>query len=467
VERRAEEWNANGRRVTPLLLSLIAGGGLNDHWRDLGERAFVDTIGVLIAGASDPAVAAVSATVDETAGPVRAVATGASMSARSAALLDGTAAHALDYDDVDDALIAHPSAVLVPALLAAGQLHDSTGEELLEAYRVGIEAGRSVAAALGITGHYELGWHSTGTIGTISAACALARLAHLGPDQAGHALGVAGSLAAGSRQNFGTMTKPLHAGAAAANGLLAVRLAAAGLTSDPGQLDGPLGFLALHSPAHPDIGPGLLDAAVPGAGPDGLNVKLYPCCYYVHAAAEAAIELGRKLSDPAAVAGVEVVVQPGGLAPLIHHRPVDGTQAKFSMEYVVAACLLDHELTLGSFQTSRVQRPDAQELLRLVEPTTANEAGSEPGDAYAEVTVRTRDGRRVQSRIGRPAGHASRPLTESQLRDKFDDCARGLGRPRADKAYEALRSLRRQPSTAMVVDAVVPRRVRDEDRGPV
>jgi len=445
-------------RVTPRLVSLVCDpGGLNDEWRDLAERAFADTVGVLLAGATEPAVAVLAGTIDEFGGPVRAVATGAAMSARSAALLDGTAAHALDYDDVDDALIAHPSAVLVPALLAAGQAPDVTGEDLLDAFRVGLEAARALAAALGITEHYVLGWHSTGTIGTIAAAAAAARLARLGTDATGHALGIAGSLAAGSRQNFGTMTKPLHAGAAAANGLLAARLAAAGFTADPDQLDGPLGFRTLHAPTHDT------DTAPPSepapAGPPGLNVKLFPCCYATHSAAEAALDLAREISDPAEVTAVEVVVPPGGLAPLVHHRPVDGAQAKFCMEYVVAVCLLDRSLTLASFEDDRVRRADVQSLIRLVEVSTTDTAstGSVPDvGSFAVVTVFTVDGRRLSSRVDRPVGHASRPLSEVQLKSKFLDCVRGAPVTEAERAYDALRGLRRQGSIARLVENLGP-----------
>lgn len=444
--------------VTERLVSLIGGAhsATGDRWRDLGERAFADTVGVLLAGASDPAVTVVAGTVDETDGPVRALATGAPMSARSAALLDGTAAHALDYDDVDDAIIGHPSAVLVPALLAAGQLYDASGEALLGGFRVGIEAGRTLAAALGIRGHYELGWHSTGTIGTVTAAAAVARVAGLGDDAVRRALGVAGSLAAGSRANFGTMTKPLHAGAAASNGLLAVRLAAGGFTADPDQLDGPMGFRALH--ADPAAAPAAHTPTADGAQPPGLNVKLYPCCYYVHSAAEATIGIAAGL-DPADVEGVRVVVQRGGLAPLIHHRPSDGTQAKFSMEYVAAACLTDRALTFASFSDEQVARPDVQALLRRVEVAEADTAPVGPAGPgpFAVVTARLRDGREVSARVDLPAAHATRPVTEAQLRAKFEDCVRGTaGDPdAAARTYATLRRLRDRPSVREVVADVL------------
>ena len=248
------------------------------------------------------------------------------------------------------------------------------------------------------------------------------------------------------------MTKPLHAGAAASNGVLAVRLAAGGFTADPDQLDAPMGFRALHAdPAATGLtytrGTGRRRTARP-------QRKLYPCCYYVHSAAEAAIGLAGEL-DPADVEGVRVVVQPGGLAPLIHHRPFDGTRAKFSMEYVVAACLADRGLTFASFSQERVDRPDVQALLRRVETAEADvpPGGSADGPAgpFALVTVRVRDGHEVSARVGHPAAHATRPVTEEQLRAKFDDCVRDADPRDAARAYDTLRHLRARASVREAV----------------
>ena len=442
MERRADQRNTAG--LTASLTDLVAApGGLTDTWRDLGERAFADTVGVLVAGASDPAVPALAAALDETGGPSRSVATGASCSTRSAALLDGAAAHALDYDDVDDATIGHPSAVLIAALLAAGGRDDVDGAALLDAFRVGIEAGRTVAAAMDVRAHYERGWHTTGTIGALAATAALARLAGLGEEATRRALGVAGSLAAGSRQNFGTETKPLHAGVAASTGVLAVRLAAGGFTADPDQLDGPLGYLALHAtrPA----------PAVPtrSGEPSGLNVKLYPCCYYLHSAAEAAIELGHKIDDLASVTRVEAVVQPGGLAPLIHHRPVDATQAKFSLEYSTAACLTDRALTFASFTQEAVDRTPVRELMARVEvrEDPVPPVGPLTEGPFAVVVVHTPD-TSLTTRVDHAEGHATRPVSWRRLREKFDDCVPGP----ADRAWDGLRHLRAVTSVRALVD---------------
>ena len=180
--------------LTGRLVQLVTGSGPepSDRWFDLAERAFVDTVGVLVLGSREPAVRMVAELVDEKDGRVMCLATGTGMSARSAALVDGTSAHALDYDDVDDALVAHISAVLVPALLAAGQKRNAKGRDLVDAFRVGLEASRAVGLALGIPAHYQAGWHSSGTVGTIGAAAAVARLLRLAEPEARCALGVAG-----------------------------------------------------------------------------------------------------------------------------------------------------------------------------------------------------------------------------------------------------------------------------------
>jgi len=460
-----------GAGFTAWLAGTIAADGApaGEEWLELGERAFVDTVGVLLAGRKEPAVAVLADTVlaEETGGPARSVAVGRAVPVGAAALLDATAAHALDYDDVDDTILGHPSAVLVPTVLALAGAAGASGEEMLEAYRRGLQTARAVAAAVGIEGHYEAGWHSTSTIGTLAAAAAAARLLRLTRLATRHCLGMAASMAGGSRQNFGTMTKPLHAGLAAERGILAARLAVRGFTADADQLDGPMGFLTLYGAAGVAAAAGAGSGgarARPAAGdPCGLNVKLHPCCYATHAAIDAALELRPSVPDVDAVVGVDVVARPGGLAPLIHHRPVDGLQAKFSLEYTVAAALIDGAVTLASFDDGRARLPDVTRLLERVRITAADTAPTGPshwGSPFpAVVTVHLAGGGSTTARVDHPAGHASRPVTEEQLRAKFADClaSAGFDGPRADEAYAALRHLRRQPSAKTLLDVLADR----------
>jgi 2-methylcitrate dehydratase PrpD len=429
--------------------------GPDEAGLDLAERALVDTLGVTLAAADDPTVHRLLAGLGPALadGACTVLVTGRRTDARTAALVGGASAHALDFDDVDDAIIGHPSAVLVPAVLAAGEQVDADGYAVLDAYWAGLTAGRAVAGALGVSAHYAAGWHSTATVGAVGAAAAAARLLGLEPAAVRHALGIAGSLAGGSRANFGSMTKPLHAGAAASNGLLAAQLASAGFTADPHQLESPLGFLALHAGRGDDPRPG---ATAPLDRP-AVNVKLHPCCYYIHPAADAMLALvadGLRADD---VAGVSVTVQPDGLAPLIHQRPRTGLQGKFSLEYAMAACLLDGALTLPTFTDTQVARSDAQRLLRLVESRASDTppAGDRRWDGYyAVVAVRTRDGAELVRRVDRARGHADRPLTESELRAKFTDCVRFAGLGAAEEVYDTWRNARRLTSVREATGAI-------------
>ncbi|MGH3355416.1 MAG: MmgE/PrpD family protein, partial [Nocardioidaceae bacterium] len=318
----------------------------------------------------------------------------------------------------------------------------------------GLTTARAVALALDVSRHYALGWHSTATIGALAAAAAASRLRRLPRLEVRHALGVAGSLAAGSRQNFGTMTKPLHAGTAAANGVFAASLAAAGFTADPQQLERPLGFLALHGGRVDERRPADgLAAADPELNRAALNVKLHPCCYYIHPAADAALALAAGGPSADDVDSVTVTLQPDALAPLIHHRPQTGLQGKFSLEYAMAACLLDRRLSLSTFTDEQVCRPDAQRLIPRVHGETADTPPSGPSrwdGSFAVVTVRTLDGRELTQRVDRARGHAERPLTEQELRDKFADCVGFGGFSDTDGLYPTLRGLRARGSVREV-----------------
>jgi 2-methylcitrate dehydratase PrpD len=407
----------------------------------LAEQAVVDTVGVALAARHDITVASLlhGLADDVRGGPATVWVNGAASDARTAALLNGTSAHALDFDDVDDQMIGHPSAVMVPAVLATGEEVGAPGPRVVEAYWVGLAVCRALAAALDIDSHYRAGWHSTGTIGAVGAAAACARLRGLGLEEARFAIGIAGSLAAGSRQNFGTMTKPLHAGVAASTGVLAAKLAAVGYTSDEGMLERPLGFLALH-----DGAPGERRVEQEAMAEPRLNVKLHACCYYIHAAADAMLELRADGLTAEDVRRIRVTGPSESFAALIHHRPVTGLQGKFSMEYAMAGCLLDGALGLTTFTDEAVGRPEAHRMVELVELHSSATPPVGPQEwtwSYAVVTVETRDGRRLEKRVDKPRGHATRPLEDTDLRRKFDGCLAYGALDASTPLFDLLRNL--------------------------
>jgi 2-methylcitrate dehydratase PrpD len=391
--------------------------------------------------------------------------------------VNGTAAHALDYDDVTAPMRGHPSPPLLPAVLAAGEETNATGADLILSYLLGFEVQCAVGRGLGES-HYRHGWHATSTLGTLGAAVAAAKLSGLDVEQTRMAIGIAASLAAGSRQNFGTMTKPLHPGVAAQGGLLAAGLAARGYTADASIIETPLGFLNLFSPAQ-DARPEnvLRDLGDPPAiVAAGISVKKYPCCFVTHPALDALLAL----RDRHGFSGEEVewisvtlprgrdqpllkprpadgrVGDPGGggeappvaFGPLIHPRPVTGLEGKFSMQYCLAAAALDGAPALDTFDDVSVQRPAAQALLRRVEFRQVDEPAPVVG-AYADVAVTLKTGATLRGRVDQPRGGPASPLSWDELAAKYRDCAaRAIGPAATDRSLVLIADLERLPVTA-------------------
>src|SRR5215472_16756351 len=215
---------------------------------DRARAGVIDTVGVILAGRDEPVTRiAAELVAEDGAAPVAShLGTTLMTSPEAAALLNGVAGHALDYDDVSASLTGHPSVVVLPAALAAAELMGASGAALLAAYVAGVEVTAKLGLAIG-PAHYRMGWHATSTLGTLGAAMAAGTLLRLDAERLTNALAIAVSMASGSRQNFGTMTKPLHAGHAARCGVAAARLAGRGLTGDPTALEAPFGLFALMS----------------------------------------------------------------------------------------------------------------------------------------------------------------------------------------------------------------------------
>lgn len=415
------------------------------------RRAIVDTVAVAVAGRSEPAVTKLLAVHGTPALTPWAVPTEANRP-DDVARVNGTAGHALDFDDAAHDVNGHPSVVLVTAVLAMAS-DDDTLSAVTEAYAVGHEVWAMLAEALPGDEHYAKGWHATSSMGTVAAAAAVARLLGLDVERTRMALGTAASMSAGSRQAFGSMTKPFHAGMAAANGVLAARLGEAGFTSDDHQVEGPFGYLALlgadgvaRQPVHPPTGPALLSRV-------GVNIKRYPCCYFAHRAIDAAVQLRDEGLDAADVADVEVVVQPEGLAALPHTRPSTGLQAKFSMQYCIAAGLTGGVPTLADFEDAATGRAELTDLLPRIRPREAATPPVGPAEypgRFAVVRATTHDGEVREVRVDTAIGDARRPLSDEDLRVKAASCLRtgGVGEADVDVALEHLAAL----DPAMTVD---------------
>jgi len=407
---------------------------------DTVGRAVVDTVGVTLAGTAADAgrrAATAGGVNPGAAGPGELLGVAETDRPEAAALRVGTAAHALDYDDLSWAMDGHPSVALVPGLLALAPGADATGRDVVTAYAAGFETACAVAEPVS-PAHYEAGWHATATFGVFGAAAAAAHLLDLDAETTARALSVAASTPAGLKRNFGSMTKPLHAGLCARSGVTAARLAREGVTADPHAVTGDGGFWDLYG-AGADPEPSEL--SVGGRWrlcEAGIHVKAYPCCYFTHSAIAAAEELGGTV-DPAAVESVSVTASQGAADALHHGDPETGLEAKFSMEYAVASGLGRDRVGLETFDAAAIDDPAVQRVRERVDFSVDREMSYDSHGAT--VRVETSEGVHERTRTDPPGTHDD-PLSEGRFRGKFEECAGvTLGADRAAALYETLSRL--------------------------
>ncbi|MCC7426927.1 MAG: MmgE/PrpD family protein [Alphaproteobacteria bacterium] len=362
----------------------------------------------------------------------------------AAALANGAAGHALDYDDSSPPMIGHPSGSLVPALFGLGEGRGASGRDVIAAYVAGLEASARLGRHLNPS-HYAAGWHATATLGTLAAATGAAKL--IGLDEAGirRAVGIAASSAGGIRKNFGTAVKPLHAGLAARNGVIAAMLSVEGLSADPDALDGERGFIDVFGGEET---PDLAGVRFGGNQPleivaSGVGIKRYACCGCTHSALDALIALRAEYApDPRAVASIHCTMNELVTDILVHHRPGTPSQAKFSMEYCLAVALLDGDCGIDQFTPERMQDPLLRDLLARVESAVDPAIPYRNGVYPSTVTIRMQDGSSVVRHADEAKGHPDFPLTVEELRLKFMSCARrALPEGQAAAAFDALADL--------------------------
>jgi 2-methylcitrate dehydratase PrpD len=388
------------------------------------QDALVDTLACGLAGAYEPCVEIATGCIESDFAVASVWGTQRLVAAGGAAFINGIAAHALDFDDTLASMRGHSSVTTVPAALAIGEKVGASGHDVLVALAMGLEVAGKLGRVLG-HGHYLRGWHSTATVGPFAAAAVAARLLGHDAAQLCDAWGLAAAQAAGLVRNFGTMAKPFQAGHAARAGVFAAALAGSGMTADRAIFDSPHGFLETYAADGPK-----LDELLPLLGErwealdPGLNVKRWPCCYASHRA------LGGLMSmlNEFAIGGDDVVevtigFPPGSDEPLIYTEPRTGLEAKFSIEYPVAALLLDGKLNLASFTDQMVCRPEAREMMRRVRRVPLADSGTFSGTiGYTDVEIRTRSGSWSQ-RISKAPGSREWPVDAAERQAKFFDCA--------------------------------------------
>lgn len=467
---------------TPLT-ALVADWIASTRYEHLPEQAvrfatdaITDCVGVALAGAREPLGPILLSNIGSgTAPPGRGchlLGTDRKAGATDAALYNGTVSHALDYDDINHPAYSHPTAHLMPTLFALAESGPATsgpelggrkpsGRDIILAYAIGFELhgklGRSLNIGEGIPhlrGHYARGWHPTGTFGALSSAGAGARL--LGLDAAGirRALGVAGTAACGLRASFGTMSKPLNAGLAAKNGVLAAQLAAAGFTSAEDILEDRFGFMNVLSDGGWSAKP-FNDLGAPWeiTTEHGLALKPYPACGATHPAIEAALAVRAEISaeeiDSVYVGHNEVM-----RSVLVYDDPRTPLEAKFSMQFCIAAALVNGSVNIASFSDAVIADPRVRSMIGKIAVRVDERVRLNP-EHGAIVRVRLRSGREIEKIVALAKGKPARWMTRDDLFRKFSDCADAtLGASGTLAVFELLQSLPAQPSIVPIISAL-------------
>jgi 2-methylcitrate dehydratase PrpD len=406
------------------------------RWARMG---ILDTIGVTLAGSREDAPRLAAQALDLGAGPSLLLGLPQRTGALDAALINGTASHALDFDDCNNTLGGHPSAPVLSALLPLAEQLGSSGEQFVTAYVAGFETETKIGLAVNFH-HYTKGWHPTATLGTFGAAAACARLMSLDAAATATALALAASFASGLKANFGTMAKPLHVGHCARNGLYAARLASLGFTANAASVfEHKQGFLdVFNGPGNHDAGRALASWAAPlDIVEPGIAIKQYPCCGSTHPAIDAMLELVRRhRPEPESVLRVDAEIHARRLAHTNRPDPQSALDAKFSLQYVLARALADGGVGVGDFLGDAWRETRVRALLPRIQVSAYNEradGGFAPDNHFGgRVRITLKDGSVLEAQVEQPLGRTSaNPLPDALLREKFVLCARTVLRPDA------------------------------------
>src|SRR5262245_33828786 len=429
---------------------------------DAARDALIDTLGVALVGSLDEVGEITLRYVSGLGARAEAAIWGTHVatSMAEAAFVNGVFGHALDFDDVHASVHGHPSTTMIPAALAAGEAAGASGKDVLAAYAVGLEVAGKLGVAFG-NGHYQRGWHATATTGVFASAAVAARLLKLSVMQLRNALGLAASQAAGLLRNFGTMTKPFHAGHAARCGVQSALLARSGFTADISILDGKDGFIRTYGEkdAQP-LEPLLARLGQPWeAVSPGISFKRWPCCYCNHRPIGILLEMIKKHDIRAAdVQAIEIGFPPGTDTALIHTNPLTGLEGKFSIEYAAAATVLDSgKVGIDTFTDVMVNRPEARALLKKVRRYRIEDDKMYSGAiGYNDVLVRTTRGE-FKAREDRAPGSSAWPVSPAERDEKFLDCAgRVLGTTGARRVLDLAVGTASLGNIAELARALVP-----------
>ena len=393
---------------------------------ETAKIAVRDCLGVALAGSreEDAKICAEIARHENAKEETSVIGQGFKTSALNAALANGTAAHALDFDH-SFTIMGQPTAPIIPAIFALGEALGASGRQLLEAYVVGYEVTAKLAHSLSDSAHD--GWHAPSTIGSFGASAACGKLLGLKSSQVEMALGITASMAGGIVANFGTMTKPLHVGLGARNGVLAAKLAAGGYTANGKAIESGFGFYQvlhqdtpLHEQPIEELGRSFSLLT------DGLRIKPYPCGGLTHQVIDAVLDFRTKHGLTAEmIDSVDVDVVKHTFERIVFRVPQTGIQGKFCMPYLVARAIIDGKVGLDIFTDSAVRDPNVLKLAERVRMNLDNNLKkTDAAGRPCRVTIRLKNGQTLTLEAQHARGGPEFPLTEEELRSKFFDCAK-------------------------------------------
>ena len=417
--------------LTKTLATFVVDTNFDDLPEAVTERSkshILDCLGVMLAGSTQPVAKRITRFVRSLGGKPQSsvIAKGFKTTTANAALANGTMGHALDFDDDSITMVSHPSAVILAAVLALGEIRAS-GKDLLTAYVISEEVEARIASMPGfMPGHYEKGWHSTATMGIIGAAAAGAKMLALNVERTRAAFGIAASEAGGLISNFATDTKPLHAGSAAAKGVTAALLAAEGFSANANIFESPYGFFSLFGEntdvdaKHVEVDLGhSFDIITPG-----INIKKYPCCYFTQSSIDALLFLMDKHRfSPADIRSIRCGLSEIALQVLKHPHPNNGLEAKFSVQYCVALALLNGAVNIEDFEDENVHAEILRPFLQKIETYVYPQFNADGKTLGAFVRVETTDGQTYSHQLERPTGGSDSPLPWEDIVSKFKYCA--------------------------------------------
>jgi 2-methylcitrate dehydratase PrpD len=424
--------------ITSTLAKFISDADFNhlpDHTLEKAKLAFLDWLGVTIAGSTHESSGLLFNTLRKFSGRKQATVLGFGdrMDIFSASLLNGYFSHVLDYDDMHLGMLGHPSVPIFPALLSLGEWQRKSGEELILAFALGVDLECRLGEAVNPQ-HYDHGWHSTSTLGHFGSAVGAAKLLNLDSDRIVHAIGIAGTLASGVRQVFGTMCKPLHPGKAATDGLLAAILAEKGFTSSKEMLGGEKGFTSvLCERFDPET---LMYRLGQEWKVDEILFKRHASCYRTHATIECMLSLRHRLSlSPEKVASIHCKIPPIALDHAGIIEPKDGLEGKFSQPFCAAVTLVEGKAMDQQFTDDKVANPITVELMGKTKVTVDNNLG--PSETVLEIVLK--DGTILSERKDAEKIQIPKERLLADLKEKFQALiAEPIGKKKGETIFDSI-----------------------------